>query len=68
VCNFLSGVVTTERHPKVLCGDLLRHEVTVQLYKLKPETYREWEWPLDDAGRESQRPEVGYLGKVRQSS
>jgi Leucine-rich repeat (LRR) protein len=50
MCNFLSGVVTIEPHPRVLCGHLLHHEKTVELYKLVPETYREFEWLAEDAG------------------
>ena len=44
MCTFLSGVITLERHPRILCADLLHHERTVDAYGLKPETYREWEW------------------------
>ena len=51
MCNFLSGVVTLEREPRVLCGDLHHHERTVEIYHLIPETYREFEWTLDDEGR-----------------
>jgi hypothetical protein len=42
--------VTIEKNPRVLCADLLHHERTVEKLKLKPETYREWEWTRDDDG------------------
>jgi hypothetical protein len=48
--NFLSGVVTLEKHPRVLCTNLLHHGGTVETLQLKPETYREWEWTRDDDG------------------
>jgi hypothetical protein len=48
MCNFLSGVVTLERHPRVLCADLRHHEETVARYSLLPEQYREWECTLPD--------------------
>jgi hypothetical protein len=51
MCNFLSGVVTIERYPKVLCADLLFHEKTISLLDLKAKTYREWEWTRDDDGK-----------------
>jgi len=50
MCEFLSGVVTIERCPRVLCADLWHHERTVEAFGLKPETYREWEWLEDDDG------------------
>jgi hypothetical protein len=50
MCNFLSGVVTIEKYPRVLCANLLHHEKTIELLKLTPETYREWEWTADDEG------------------
>jgi len=50
MCEFLSGVVTIERYPRVLCADLRHHERTVKAFGLKPETYREWEWTEDDDG------------------
>jgi len=50
MCEFLSGVVTIERYPRVLCADLRHHEDTVAAFGLKPETYREWEWLEDDDG------------------
>ena len=50
MCNFLSGLVTIEKHPKILCQDLLHHEKTVNALSLKPETYREWEWTSEDTG------------------
>ena len=50
MCNFLSGVVTIGKHPKILCQDLLHHEKTIAALRLKTETYREWEWTRDDTG------------------
>jgi hypothetical protein len=50
MCNFLSGLVTLEKHPKVLCRDLVSHDETVRILGIKPETYREWEWTQEDAG------------------
>jgi len=50
MCEFLSGVVTMERYPRILCADLRHHERTVEAFGLKPETYREWEWIEDDDG------------------
>ena len=50
MCNFLSGVITNEREPRVLCANLLHHEKTIEAFGLKPETYREWEWTHDDDG------------------
>ena len=50
MCNFLSGVVTAERHPRVLCVDLHHHDATVDYFRLEPETYREWEWTREDSG------------------
>ena len=50
MCNFLSGIVTLEKYPRILCANLLHHEITVDAFKLKPEQYREWEWTSDDDG------------------
>ena len=50
LCNFLSGLITAERYPRLLCADLLHHEKSVQAFGLKPETYREWEWLEEDHG------------------
>ena len=50
MCNFLSGVVTRERHPEIRCGSLCHHERTVEYLGLIPEQYREWEWTKDDDG------------------
>lgn len=41
--NFLAGLVTIERDPRVLCANLIDHSSTIQRLRLKPETYREWE-------------------------
>ena len=51
MCNFLSGVITREKEPRILCGSLLHHERTVAAFLLKPEQYREWEWTNDDDGK-----------------
>ena len=51
MCNFLSGIVTIENYPRILCTNLLHHEITVNGSGLKPEQYREWEWTSDDEGR-----------------
>ncbi|BDU72340.1 hypothetical protein [Mesoterricola silvestris] len=50
MCQFLSGLVTIEKHPKVLCLDLTSHDATLAILKLKPETYREFEWTREDTG------------------
>ena len=50
MCNFLSGLVTIEKHPKILCQDLVSHDKTITALSLKPETYREWEWTSEDTG------------------
>ena len=50
MCNFLSGLVTLEKHPKVLCLDLKSHDETIRFLGIKPETYREWEWTREDTG------------------
>jgi len=50
MCNFLSGVVTIGKHPKILCQDLMSHDKTITALRLKPETYREWEWTSEDTG------------------
>jgi len=50
MCNFLSGVVTIGKHPKILCQNLLHHEITIAALGLKVETYREWEWTCEDSG------------------
>lgn len=40
MCEFLSFVVTIEKHPKVLCLDLMSHDSTTQMLGLKPEKVR----------------------------
>lgn len=50
MCNFLSGIITREHYPRMLCANLLNHDSTVSHYKFRPEQYREWEWTADDDG------------------
>ena len=50
MCEFLSGLVTIEKHPKILCLNLTSHDETIRLLKIQPETYREWEWTREDGG------------------
>jgi len=50
MCQFLSAIVTIEKHPKVLCLDLKNHNETIQLLNRKAETYREFEWTREDSG------------------
>ena len=50
MCNFLSGVITREKSPRIFCRDLLHHENTVAAVGLQPEEYREWEWTQEDSG------------------
>jgi len=50
MCNFLSGLVTIAKHPKIICLHLTSHDETVRLSKRKEETYREWEWTREDSG------------------
>ena len=50
MCHFLSGLVTIEKHPKVICLDLKSHDATIAYLQLKAETYREWEWTREDRG------------------
>ena len=50
MCHFLSGCVTIERDPRLLCHNLVHHEITVDSCGLEPESYREWEWTKDDNG------------------
>ena len=49
MCNFLSGIIALDPL-RMLCTDLLHHEVTVANAGLKPEQYREWEWTKEDCG------------------
>jgi hypothetical protein len=50
MCQFLSGLVTISRHPKVLCLDLKSHDKSIAALGIKEETYREFEWTREDDG------------------
>ena len=50
MCDFLSGLVTIEKHPRILCQNLTSHDATVNALRIAPETYREWEWTREDGG------------------
>ena len=52
MCDFLSGLVNLDcdQELKIWARDLRSHSTTAEYFKLKPDTYREWEWTEDDDG------------------